>query len=212
MPPAERPDASSRAAAPGEPLGAAPGEPLREPSREAVGAPSPEPPGVQPAAPFVVGVISDTHGHLYPRVAQLLKGVDHLIHAGDVGSAEVLRALRSIAPLLAVRGNCDLDSWAGGLPARAEVELAGVRVVVGHMAPRLESENGGQAMVVISGHSHIASLEQRGSVLHLNPGSAGPRRFGRARTIAQLEIWAPAAGEPGGSPRVMARILSAEEE
>ena len=93
-----------------------------------------QPPGAQLGAPFVVGVISDTHGHLYPRVARLLEGVDHIIHAGDIGSAEVLRALRSIAPVVAVRGNCDLGVWADALPSRAEVELAGVRIVVGHVS------------------------------------------------------------------------------
>jgi hypothetical protein len=65
--------------------------------------------------------------------------------------------------------------------------------------------------VVVSGHSHVARLEQQGPVLYLNPGSAGPRRFGRPRTIAQLEIWAPTGSEPGGFPRVTAHILSAED-
>jgi len=171
-----------------------------------------ESPGAQRPAPFVVGIISDTHSHLYPQAAQLLGGVDHIIHAGDVGSAEVLRALRSIAPVVAVRGNCDHGGWADALPGWAEVELAGVRIVVGHIAPRPVSGGGGQAMVVVSGHSHIASLEQRGPVLHVNPGSAGPRRFGRPRTIAKLEIWPPAAGEAAGSPRVAARILSADDQ
>ncbi len=170
-----------------------------------------KPPGAQLGAPLVVGVVSDTHGHLYPRVARLLEGVDHIIHAGDVGSAEVLRALRSIAPLVAVRGNCDLDVWADALPPRAELELAGVRIVVGHIAPRPESGGDGRVMVVVSGHSHVARLEQQGPVLYLNPGSAGPRRFGRPRTIAQLEIWAPTGTELGGSPRVTAHILSAED-
>jgi uncharacterized protein len=168
--------------------------------------------GAQLPAPIVVGVISDTHGYLYPRVAQLLEGVDRIVHAGDVGSAEVLRALRSIAPVVAVRGNCDLGGWADALPAWAEMELGGVRIVVGHMSPRPASGSGEQAMVVVSGHSHIASLEQRGPVLHVNPGSAGPRRFGRPRTIARLEIWPPAAGEAAGSPRVAARILSVDDQ
>jgi uncharacterized protein len=169
------------------------------------------------ATAFIVGVLSDTHGHLYPRVARLLEGVDHIIHAGDVGSRDVLEALRSIAPVLAVRGNCDLEIWADFLPARAEVELEGVRIVVGHITPRaeiarLETGSGRNPIVFVSGHSHIASFEQRGNLLYLNPGSAGPRRFGRPRTIAQLEISAPSEREPGGSPRVTAQILSAEDE
>ena len=160
-------------------------------------------------------MLSDTHGRLYPQVAQLLEGVDYIVHAGDVGSGEVLKALRSIAPVVAVRGNCDLENWADSLPARAEVELEGVRIVVGHIAQRAASAppktgSGGQPLVVVSGHSHIASLEQRGNVLYLNPGSAGARRFGRPRTIARLEIWAPPADGQAGASRVTAQILSAE--
>ncbi len=176
-----------------------------------LGAPPPGSPGAQLAPCLVVGVISDTHGHLYPRVAQLLKGVDHIVHAGDVGSREVLTALRSIAPVVAVRGNCDLGSWADALPLRAEVELAGVSIVVGHMASRPLAESGRQPIVVVSGHSHVASLERRDEVVYVNPGSAGPRRFGRPRTIVLLEIWAPVPGGAEGSPRVTARILSAED-
>ena len=66
---------------------------------------------------IIVGVLSDTHGHLYPRVREMLEGVDHIIHAGDIGSAEVLTGLKAIAPVTAVRGNCDLEAWARSLPA-----------------------------------------------------------------------------------------------
>jgi uncharacterized protein len=163
-------------------------------------------------APLVVGVISDTHGHLYPQVAKQLEGVDHIIHAGDVGSPEVLRALRLIAPVAAVRGNTDTGGWADALPSRAEVELGGVCVVVGHIAPRADGAGrDGQPLVVVSGHSHIAALRQRGDVLYLNPGSAGPRRFGRARTVALLEIRPPRAGEAAGArPRVTAQIVTVD--
>jgi putative phosphoesterase len=128
-----------------------------------------------------------------------------------------MRALRSIAPVVAVRGNCDLEPWADILPVRAELELGGVRIAVGHIASRterarLESERGNRPMVVVSGHSHIASLEQHGAVLYLNPGSAGARRFGRPRTVARLDIWPPPTGEPGGLPRVTAQLLSAEDD
>ena len=104
------------------------------------------------------------------------KGVDHIIHAGDVGSTEVLTALRAIAPVTAVRGNCDLGGWADALPLRAEVELGGVRIVVGHMAsrPAGRRRSRGQPMVVVSGHSHIASLERRDEV------ALSQSRFGRS--------------------------------
>ena len=162
-----------------------------------------------PPAPLIVGVISDTHGHLYPQVAGLLQGVDHIVHAGDVGSPEVLRALRLIAPVTAVRGNMDVGGWADTLPSRVEVDLGGACIVVGHIAPRPDGAGrGGRPVVVISGHSHIAAMEQRGDVLYLNPGAAGPRRFGRARTIARLEIWPQPEGEAGGVPRVTAEIIT----
>jgi len=169
---------------------------------------APQDPGYP--APLIVGVISDTHGHLYPQVAKLLEGVDHIIHAGDIGSPEVLRALRLIAPVAAVRGNMDTGGWADALPSRAQVELGGVCIVVGHIAPRADGAGrDGQPLVVVSGHSHVASVQQRGDVLHLNPGSAGPRRFGRARTVARLEIWPPRAGEAAGAPpRVSTRIIT----
>jgi uncharacterized protein len=153
-----------------------------------------------PAVPLVVGVISDTHGHLYPQVTERLRGVDHIIHAGDVGSPEVLKALRLIAPVVAVRGNVDAGAWADALPSRAQVELGGVCVVVGHVSPRPDGAGRpGQPVVVVAGHSHVAALEQRGGILYVNPGSAGPRRFGRPRTLVRLEIWPPRpSGETGG--------------
>ena len=166
------------------------------------------PPGVSRRVPFVVGVLSDTHGHLYPQVIKLLQGVDHIVHAGDIGSPEILRAMRLIAPVAAVRGNVDIGGWADTLPSRAELELGGVRIVVGHISPRPDgAERDGRPVVVVAGHSHVAATERRGDVLYLNPGSAGPRRFGRARTIARLEIWPPdaqGAVADGAAPRITA--------
>lgn len=168
-------------------------------------------PGSKSAVPLVIGVISDTHGHLYPEVAERLEGVDHIIHAGDVGTSEVLRILRAIAPVTAVRGNVDMGGWADALPSRAEVELGGVCFVVGHISPRPDRAGLiGQPVVVVAGHSHIPVKEERGGVLHLNPGSAGPRRFGRPRTMARVEIWPPrdgaGPGEAWGMPFLVAEI------
>jgi putative phosphoesterase len=168
-----------------------------------------------------VGVLSDTHGRLYPRVRQVLEGVDHIIHAGDVGSPRVLAELAIIAPVTAVRGNCDHEAWAQTLPSRAEVELGGARILVGHIAGKLRETADTTGLtgqtgrdrglaVVITGHSHIARIEKRDGVLYLNPGSAGPRRLGQPRTVARLEIHTSRADEVGARSDVSAEILAAE--
>jgi putative phosphoesterase len=166
---------------------------------------------------LVVGVLSDTHGHLYPQVREILAGVDHIIHAGDIGSPDVLAGLRALAPVTAVRGNCDLDRWAQILPVEAEVELAGIRILVGHIAGRLRERlareqnetvvtpsAGGAShpglRVVISGHTHRVESEERNGILHLNPGSAGPERFGHPRTLARLHMTTAASEAGAGEP------------
>ena len=172
-----------------------------------------------------VGVLSDTHGHLYPEVKALLEGVTHIIHAGDVGSQQVLAELRALAPVTAVRGNCDYEAWAQSLPARAELELGGVRILVGHIPAQTKawaddaSQRARRSVfsVVIAGHSHASAVEHREGALYLNPGSAGPRRFNRPRTVARLLILPaggslPAAdGRPADGPRLQAEILVAED-
>ncbi len=163
---------------------------------------------------IVVGVLSDTHGQLYPEVLRSLQGVDHIIHAGDVGSPQVLTSLRAVAPVTAVRGNCDLEAWAEALPQRAEVTLGGARILVAHLAQRLgrhtdtsgRLQAGPDVLAVVFGHSHLASVEERDQVLYLNPGSAGPRRFGRPRTVARLEIFSEGASESGAGPQARPRI------
>jgi putative phosphoesterase len=165
-----------------------------------------------PAGPLLtLGVLSDTHGHLYAPVARMLEGVDHIIHAGDICSLEVLSRLRGIAPVTAVRGNCDNEAWAAALPHQAEIELAGVRFSVTHVGGRRPAGAASPVPdgpeVVVTGHTHLAALEQRGQALYLNPGSAGPRRFGRPRTLARVEIFRG----PDGSPRVRAELITIEE-
>jgi putative phosphoesterase len=163
---------------------------------------------------IVVGVVSDTHGQLPARAKALLEGVDHIVHAGDIGSETVLTQLRAIAPVTAVRGNCDTEAWSRALPVRAELELGGVHILVGHIASALRVAMDSQ--VVITGHSHVAALERRGSILYLNPGSAGPQRFGRQRSIARLVIEADGEDQAGAGPgaglgvRIDAEILNAE--
>jgi hypothetical protein len=144
----------------------------------------------------VVGVISDTHGMLRAEALDALRGVEHIVHAGDVGAPEILPALRAIAPVTAVRGNVDRGVLARELPATALVEIAGARIYVLHDLAELDlvPETAGIS-VVVSGHTHHPEIERRGGVLYLNPGSAGPRRFHLPITVAMLELGkdAPAA-------------------
>ena len=136
-----------------------------------------------------IGLISDTHGLLRPQALAALRGSAHIVHAGDIGSAQILDALRQIAPLTAVRGNNDRDAWASSLPQTVEAELCGVRAHVLHdlhalaIAPRERN-----IAVVISGHSHKPRVERRAGVLYVNPGSAGPRRFKLPVSVAELLI------------------------
>ena len=116
-------------------------------------------------------------------------GVEHIVHAGDVGS-EVVPWLRAIAPVTAVRGN--VDGWlADELPLEAAVELAGRRLLVAHVREALlrDHEPAREGFdVVVTGHSHQFSERWDDGVLYLNPGSAGPPRFGLPRSVALLEF------------------------
>jgi hypothetical protein len=136
-----------------------------------------------------VGVISDTHGLLRPEALAALASVDLIVHAGDIGSAELLEALAAIAPVVAVRGNNDREPWAASLPETVTTEIAGVRLYVVHdlkTLPKPPDQLG--ADVVISGHSHQPKVERRSGTLLLNPGSAGPRRFTLPIAIARLRV------------------------
>ncbi|MBC7293509.1 MAG: metallophosphoesterase family protein, partial [Thermoleophilia bacterium] len=86
----------------------------------------------------LIGLLSDTHGQVPAQVVALFSGVDHIVHAGDIGSQDVLLRLQQIAPVTAVRGNCDLDDWAKSLPLRTELNIAGLSLVVAHMPGRLQ--------------------------------------------------------------------------
>ncbi len=141
--------------------------------------------------PLRVGVIADTHGLLRPEAVAALAGVDHLIHAGDVGHPEVLDLLRQIAPLTVVRGNNDRGEWGKALPAVEFVELAGRYVYVIHDIADIDLDPAAaEVSVVIAGHAHKPLNETRDGVLYLNPGSAGPRRFRLPVTLARLTLGA----------------------
>ena len=135
---------------------------------------------------FLVGIISDTHGHLRPEVAEAFAGVDLIIHAGDIGNNEVLEALRTIAPVHAVRGNMD-GGWAHGLPATEVVGIGEVLIYVLHDAYLLDLDPAAAGFVaVINGHTHRAAIEKRKGVLFLNPGSASP--YSSTGTVALLQV------------------------
>ena len=131
-----------------------------------------------------IGIISDTHGLLRPRALASLEGSDLIIHAGDVGSPEILAALRAIAPVTAVRGNIDTDPWATVLPETAEVD----RIYILHNLRDLAIDPAARGYrMVIAGHSHKPGTFEKNGVLYVNPGSAGPRRFKLPVTVARFD-------------------------
>jgi putative phosphoesterase len=129
-----------------------------------------------------IGVISDTHGLVRPEVARIFQGVDHILHAGDVGGGHVLAALRAIAPVTAVGGNND-DGTDGTDIVR--VTVGGWRTLLTHILPRpdaprrevVASLRREPADLVVFGHSHLPHDEVIDGVRFFNPASAGPRRF-----------------------------------
>ena len=138
---------------------------------------------------MLLGVISDTHGLLRPEAVEALRGVQQVIHAGDVGSPEILKKLATIAPVTAVRGNVDKDPWAQQLPETQVLETGGISIYLLHDLTQLDVKPEAAGFrVVISGHSHIPKQEVRNGVLYFNPGSAGPRRFKGPVSVGRLTI------------------------
>lgn len=136
-----------------------------------------------------IGIISDTHGLLRPEARYALQGSDMIIHAGDVGSADVLDGLRSIAPTFVVRGNIDREGWAGKVPVTEVVTAGGLQLFVLHDLSQLDLDPKAAGFsAVISGHSHRPHAETRDGVLYLNPGSAGRRRFDLPITVAEVRV------------------------
>lgn len=133
-----------------------------------------------------IGVISDTHGLLRPEAIAALQGVDHILHAGDVGSDAILATLARMAPCTAIRGNIDHGLV---LPETEFAELGGHNIYMLHDLNRLDLEPLAAGIhAVVSGHSHRPLLEWRKGVLYFNPGSAGPRRFSLPVSIGFLDM------------------------
>jgi uncharacterized protein len=136
-----------------------------------------------------IGVISDTHGLLRAEAATFLRGSDFIIHAGDIGDAGILRELALIAPVTAVRGNNDKGPWAEAIPETQVLQVEDAVIYVIHDVAQLDLAPGAAPFrVVVSGHSHKPSASERGGVLYLNPGSAGPRRFKLPIAAAELLV------------------------
>jgi putative phosphoesterase len=154
-----------------------------------------------------LGVISDTHGLLRAEVFEAFKEVDHILHGGDVGTWEILVELQTLAPVTAVYGNTDAPELRGKLSQVAQVELDGFEIVVthgdqfGHPTPAKLHDAFPRAEIIVFGHTHKPLLELVDrTVTVINPGGAGPKRFGLAPSVGILEL------EPGIPPR--ARLVS----
>ena len=151
---------------------------------------------------FRIGLLSDTHGLLRPEAQAFLRGSDHIIHAGDICAPEVLAALQALAPVTAVRGNCDRGPWVGPLPEAATVRVGGLLIHVLHDLGQLALDPVRAGIrVVVSGHSHRPLAEEREGVLFVNPGSCGPRRFRLPVAVAELRVY---------GDRVVARLVDLE--
>ena len=138
---------------------------------------------------YLVGIISDTHGLLRPEAERYLKGSDLIIHAGDIGSVEIIHMLKKLAPLKAIKGNIDKDKWTEEFPETLDFKFGNKRLFVIHNIKDLEFNHEKKKYdLIISGHSHKPSIKEENGVILLNPGSAGKRRFNLPISIAKLII------------------------
>jgi len=137
----------------------------------------------------MIGLISDTHGLMRSEALAALRGADLIIHAGDIGKPDIIGRLMTIAPVIAVRGNVDFGRWANALPVTETVSFGGHAIYVIHILGELDLDPAAAGVsVVISGHSHQPDIQEKGGVLYVNPGSAGPRRFRLPVTVGRLRV------------------------
>jgi putative phosphoesterase len=139
-----------------------------------------------------IGVISDTHGHLDPRVEKIFTGVDHILHAGDIGYASIILELEMVAPVTAVLGNCDSDI---GYRLTESVELGAKKFLIHHIVnPRDLSETVTNRIaknkpdVIVFGHTHKRFAETQNGILYFNPGYSGKPKPGADRSVAILHF------------------------
>ncbi len=153
---------------------------------------------------MLIGIVSDTHGFFHPRLPDALAGADLILHAGDVGPAEVLDGLEALAPVRGVYGNIDGPPVRGRLPLHQRFEAGGLRFWMTHIGghprrwatgvgPKLREE---RPDVFVCGHSHILRIErvpQLGRMLYVNPGAAGRQGFHQVKTVVRLHVEGGAA-------------------
>lgn len=136
-----------------------------------------------------IGILSDTHSILRPEAEEALGECDRILHAGDVGDANVLERLQRIAPVVAVRGNMDYGSWASALPVTEMVELSGTVFYLLHDLYQLDLDPPSAGIhVVVHGHTHRPEIKEKEGVTYLNPGSAGHRRYDYPVSLARIQI------------------------
>lgn len=136
-----------------------------------------------------LGLISDTHGLLRPEAVAALSGVEHIIHAGDVGDPNILGALQTIAPVTAVRGNVDYGPVLSDLPLTNVVQIGEISIYIIHIIDTLDIDlKAGGFHAVIFGHSHSPEVREINGISYINPGSIGPRRFNLPIAMAYLNI------------------------
>jgi len=137
----------------------------------------------------ILGLISDTHGLLREEALRALGGSDLILHAGDVGAPEILESLKTIAPVIAVRGNVDTGKWAQALPLTEVIPAGSVMIYMLHILQDLDLDPAVAGFhIVVSGHSHKPAQTEKDGVLYINPGSAGPCRFYLPVTVARLDL------------------------
>ncbi len=136
-----------------------------------------------------LGIVSDTHGLLRPEVAAALKGVDRILHLGDVGRPSVLQALEKIAPVTAIRGNVDRQGSCANLPETDVLLVEASYIYMLHDLKTLHLDPAAAKFAaVLHGHTHVPNFYTKKGVLYFNPGSCGPRRFHLPVSIGVLTV------------------------
>ncbi len=137
----------------------------------------------------IIGVISDTHGHMAPEIPRIFEDVDIILHAGDIDSPEILKLLEAIAPVIAVRGNMDRGDWTQNLCKTELVEIRNVGLYVVHDLYNLDIDPEAIGVrVVVYGHTHQAKIHENRQVMFINPGSATLPRNGTSPSVAVISI------------------------